>query len=146
MSHLHAHMADPSGSCAPGHTLTASACLISQSSSPVSAPSSWATSYAVIERLFHLSSSLNLCGEITPVEAWNRIWLHPLAGGLTAEGLATLEGNLKGLITCYGYILAPSLLPLSPCFLFYSLYSIKISCPHKVSLAARAGTVLTSLQ
>jgi hypothetical protein len=140
-------MADPSGSFVSGHTLTASACLISQSSSPVSAPSSWAVSHAEIERLFHLSLNLNLCGEITPIEAWNRIWLHPLAGGLTAEGLTVLEGDLKGLVTCYGYVLAPS--PSPDHLLSYSIYLINISLTpplppnNKFSLVTR-GTYRTN--
>jgi hypothetical protein len=104
MPHLQAHMADPSGSAVSGHALTASACLISQSQSAVSPPSSWPTSHAEVDRLFYLSSKLNLCGELTPIEAWDRIWSHPSAGRLTAEGFCILEQDLKGLITCYGYV------------------------------------------
>jgi hypothetical protein len=84
-----------------GHTLTASACLIEQAPQAVGPQASWMTSHAEIERLFQLASNLGLDGEITPVEAWNRIWQHPNAGKLTVQGLQLIETELKKVICCY---------------------------------------------
>jgi hypothetical protein len=100
MTHLHHHMTDPN--TMNGHMLTASAYLIDNAPQPVTALASWMTPNAEIERLFHLASNLGLEGELTPVEAWNRIWQHPEAGRLTAQGLKTIELGLKALVACYG--------------------------------------------
>lgn len=91
-----------SGTSISGHTLTASQTLIDQAPHIVSPPATWTTSHAEIERLFELSANLGLEGEITPVEAWNRIWMHPMAGKLTAQGLLNMQTELKQLICCYG--------------------------------------------
>lgn len=57
-----------------------------------------------IERLLYLSSSLQLEGEITPVEAWNRLRLHPGFRSLSKEKFEGLKAELKGLVACYGYV------------------------------------------
>jgi hypothetical protein len=100
MQHLHQHFANPGA--VNGHALTASACLIEQGPQYTSPPASWTTSHAEIERLFQLASNLGLEGEITPVEAWNRIWQHPLASRLSPRGLQVVESELKKVVCCYG--------------------------------------------
>jgi hypothetical protein len=100
MTHLRQHFDNPGA--VNGHALTASACLIEQATQYTSPPASWTTSHAEIERLFQLASNLGLEGEITPVEAWNRIWQHPLASRLTPRGLQAIEAELKKMVRCYG--------------------------------------------
>jgi hypothetical protein len=107
MAHLHHHMNDSNG--INGHALTASGWFIEQAPYTVtppatwtSQPPSWTTSNAEIERLFELASNLGLKGELTPVEAWNRIWQHPQASSLTPQGLKTIELGLRQHVACYG--------------------------------------------
>jgi hypothetical protein len=103
MPHLHQHFTDPGA--ANGHALTASACLIEQAPQQINRLASWTTSHTEIERLFQLASNLGLEGEITPVEAWNRIWQHPLASTLSPQGLRVIESGLKKIVCCYGYVI-----------------------------------------
>jgi hypothetical protein len=63
----------------------------------------WTTSNAEIERLFELAGKLGLEGELTPVQAWLRIWERPGAERLSRERLGWMEGELKGLVACYGF-------------------------------------------
>jgi hypothetical protein len=100
MTHLRQHLANPSA--VNGHALTATGCLIEQGPQYTTPPASWTTSHAEIERLFQLASNLGLEGEITPVEAWNRIWQHPLASRLSSRGLKAMEDKLKDMVCCYG--------------------------------------------
>ena len=111
MAHLHDVMTDPN--VVNGHTLTASGWFIEHAPYTVTAPQdwtaqppSWTTSNTEIERLFELASNLGLQGELTPIEAWNRIWQHPEASRLTPQGLKTIELGLRQHVACYGYVLA----------------------------------------
>jgi hypothetical protein len=99
-----------------GHVLTASGWFVqhapSLDTSPrtsTTQPPSWTTSNAEIERLFELASNLGLTEEITPIEAWHRIWKHPEASKLTPQGLKTIELSLSQGATCYGYVLSHNL-------------------------------------
>lgn len=109
MAHVHEHMGTDNG--INGHALTASGWFIEQAPYVVTPPAtwttqppSWTTSNAEIERLFELASNLGLKGELTPVEAWNRIWQHPEASRLTPQGLKTIELGLSQYVSCHGYV------------------------------------------
>ena len=56
-------------------------------------------------KLFQLSQSLPLEGEITPVIALNMIWNHPRFSELTAEDFNKLREELRMKTRCYGYAL-----------------------------------------
>ena len=53
-------------------------------------------------RLFNLSSSLSLDGEITPVMALNIIRMHEQYDELTAEDFEALRNDLQTKTRCYG--------------------------------------------
>jgi len=100
LPHMIHNATDPNG-----HVLTASISLIQQYDDPngVKPGASWTVTPNEIERLLHLSSSLRLEGEITPVEAWKRISSHPGFASLSQENFEAMKGELKALVTCYGF-------------------------------------------
>lgn len=63
----------------------------------------WSVPAGELERLLQLSERLSLDGEITPVEAWQRIRHHPHFANLTADVLETLRAGLIPETQCYGY-------------------------------------------
>ena len=54
-------------------------------------------------RLFQISQTLPLEGEITPVIALNMILTHPRLSELTAQDFAMIRKELKSKTRCYGY-------------------------------------------
>ncbi|OCT45688.1 hypothetical protein CLCR_01540 [Cladophialophora carrionii] len=62
----------------------------------------WSVPAIELEKLLDFSDRLSLDGEITPVEAWQRIRQHPNFDGLTRDGLETLKQTLLPEVTCYG--------------------------------------------
>lgn len=62
----------------------------------------WTANGSVIKELLNLSSSINLDGEITPVEAWHRIRKHFDFWKLDRRGLDSLKNELSLVVTCYG--------------------------------------------
>ena len=68
---------------------------------------SWTTSGAIIKELLNLSSSINLEGEITPVEAWHRLHSHPEFYRLDRRGVEALKRKLSTYVRCCGYVACP---------------------------------------
>jgi hypothetical protein len=62
----------------------------------------WSVPAVELERLLEYSDRLNLDGEITPVEAWQRIRQHPNFSALSREGLEDLRASLLPEVKCYG--------------------------------------------
>jgi hypothetical protein len=65
----------------------------------------WELTKADLATLLHLSSRLDLDGEITPVMAWGMILAHPRLGELTSEDFAKICEELGSKTRCYGYVL-----------------------------------------
>ena len=64
--------------------------------------SQWSVPAAELERLLDLSHQIDLDGEITPVQAWQRIRYHPSFGILLPEQLEFLRDALLPEVKCYG--------------------------------------------
>jgi hypothetical protein len=62
----------------------------------------WSVPAIELEKLLDFSDRLSLEGEITPVEAWQRIRQHPNFEGMTRDGLESLKQTLLPEVTCYG--------------------------------------------
>ena len=62
----------------------------------------WSVPAIELEKLLDFSDKLSLEGEITPVEAWQRIRQHPNFGELNRDGLEALKETLLPEVTCYG--------------------------------------------
>ena len=62
----------------------------------------WSVPAAELEKLLECADRLSLEGEMTPVEAWQRIRLHPNFKSLTREGLEEIKTRLVPEVRCYG--------------------------------------------
>lgn len=62
----------------------------------------WSVPAIELEKLLDFSDKLSLDGEITPVEAWQRIRQHPNFEGMTRDRLEALKATLLPEVTCYG--------------------------------------------
>ena len=63
----------------------------------------WSASGAIIKELLNLSSSINLEGELTPVEAWHRLHKHPDFWTLDKQAIETLKRELSPVVRCCGF-------------------------------------------
>ena len=102
MQHI-PHPANPPSEDPDGHQLLMSTPLMSQTPTPPQPNSSWAANPAIIKELLNLSASINLQGEITPVEAWHRIRQHPDYPRLDRLAIERLRNELSGAVRCCGY-------------------------------------------
>lgn len=84
------------------HILLASAPLVASAARPPQPNSEWSVSASMIKELLNLSSSINLKGELTPVEAWHRLRGHPNFWKLDLEAFATLKAELSRSVRCCG--------------------------------------------
>lgn len=64
--------------------------------------SSWQASASIIKELLNLSKSINLEGEITPVECWWRLRGHPGFQGMGKREMEALKRELQGGVRCCG--------------------------------------------
>lgn len=62
----------------------------------------WTANSSIIKELLNLSSSINLEGEITPVDAWHRLRQHPEFGRLDRHSLDDLKNELSAAVQCLG--------------------------------------------
>ncbi|OBT45141.1 hypothetical protein VE00_04298 [Pseudogymnoascus sp. WSF 3629] len=90
-----------------GHVLTASAPLLCrapnvESGSQICTTTPWEAPNAGLEKLLNLSQTLELDGEVTPVQAWNYIRRHPRFEGLEMERLQSLTRKLLKEVKCHG--------------------------------------------
>ena len=86
------------------HIQMLSAPLVQFAPQAPSIDSSWQASASVIKELLNLSKSINLDGEITPVECWWRLRSHPGFAHMGKTELAELKGLLSKQVTCCGYV------------------------------------------
>ena len=78
---------------------------MSRAPSPPQPDSSWTASAAIIKELLNLSSSINLNGEITPVEAWHRLRQHPDFNRMDRETIEQVKGELSQVVKCCGLVI-----------------------------------------
>jgi hypothetical protein len=100
----HTRPTDPSLDGAPsGHALTAQAMLLTRAPQTLSVDSTWQVPAVEIDRLLELSAGLNLIGELTPVQIWNRVRNYPGIQRFpdAPQRLETLKHRLKAEVHCY---------------------------------------------
>lgn len=86
-----------------GHALTMQAALLSQAPN-LESDHSWEIPAVELDRLLNLSFNLDLDGEVTPVQAWNRIRSHPGFRKLTPSALQSLSQAIAEKVACFGYV------------------------------------------
>lgn len=110
MAHIQHPAAMPSVSSSEAnpkfHVQMASAPLVSSAPRPPEPNTkwNWTASSTIISQLLALSATINLAGEITPVEAWNRVRQHPDFWKFNRTQIAGLKNELSEKVKCYGYI------------------------------------------
>lgn len=97
---------DPASADPANHMMMASTPLMARSPDPPQFNSTWTASGAIIKELLNLSSSINLEGEITPVEAWHRLHDHPDFWKLDRAQIERLKRELSTAVRCCGYVRA----------------------------------------
>lgn len=92
---------------ASGHALTVQAALMNYTFVPDKSGSACCQVPAVVvERLLQLSYSLPLWGEITPVQAWQRLSNRPGFDRYDAQRLREFQAAISSDVRCYGYATA----------------------------------------
>lgn len=69
---------------------------------PLQAGCRWNVPAIELENLLSLSQLLQLDGEVTPIEIWQRVQTHPRFRELTQERLDRLRDQLLPQVICYG--------------------------------------------
>lgn len=98
---------DPPSADPANHMMMASTPLMARAPDPPQFNSTWTASGAIIKELLNLSSSINLEGEITPVEAWHRLHDHPDFWKLNRNQIEKLKRELSTAVRCCGYVGPP---------------------------------------
>lgn len=88
------------------HSHMASHHLLSFAPHDVAGAASWEVPGADIERLLNLSTSFQLQDEITPVQAWYRLKMHPGFARISEAQLERLRALLECDVKCHGYVSA----------------------------------------
>lgn len=103
MKHLPHPTAAPSDDPS-NHMLMASTPLVSSAPQQPRPNMSWdwTANGTIIKELLNLSSSINLEGEITPVEAWHRLRQHPEFQRLDRRGIDNVKNELSAAVQCLG--------------------------------------------
>lgn len=110
MAHIQYSAAMPSVSLSEAnptfHVQMASAPLVASAPRPPEPNTkwNWTASSTIIRQLLTLSSTINLAGEITPVEAWNRVRQHPDFWRFDRRQIDNLKNELSGEVKCCGYV------------------------------------------
>ncbi|EEP78529.1 predicted protein [Uncinocarpus reesii 1704] len=86
-----------------GHVLTFQTPLLANGPATLHDNDTWEIPACHLDRLFELAGALDLAGDITPVQAWNRIRQHPSFHKLDAESLRNLTVLLKKDVQCFGF-------------------------------------------
>ncbi len=102
MSHI--PYGDPESNDPANHMMMASTPLVARAPQPPRVNQQWTTSGAIIKELLKLSSSINLDGEITPVEAWHLLHGHPDFWRLDQSQIEGLKHELSAAVRCCGYV------------------------------------------
>ena len=77
---------------------------VAPSQGPLPQGTKWSVPALELEKLLSFSEGLDLDGELTPVQAWQRIRLHSKFINLTPTGLETLRESLLSMVQCYGWV------------------------------------------
>ncbi|KAK0508362.1 hypothetical protein JMJ35_009446 [Cladonia borealis] len=85
------------------HLMMASTPLVARAPDAPQLNQTWTASGAIIKELLNLSSSINLEGEITPVEAWHRLHQHPDFWRLNHKQIEALKRELSRTVRCCGF-------------------------------------------
>ena len=101
MRHL-PYPANPPTDNPVNHLMMASTPLVARAPDVPRVNQTWTASGAIIKELLNLSSSINLEGEITPVEAWHRLHQHPDFWRLDRKQIETLKRELSSIVRCCG--------------------------------------------
>ena len=103
MTHIQ-HPSNMSSTDPSNHIHLVSAPLLSSAPRPPqpNTTPSWTANGAIIKELLNLSSSINLEGEITPVEAWHRLHQHPDFWKLDQLRIDSLKNELSSNARCCG--------------------------------------------
>ena len=105
---------DPPTADPTTHMMMASTSLVAHAPDAPQINSTWTASGATIKALLNLASSINLEGEITPVEAWHQLRNHPEFWKLSPHQIEELKWELSKEVRCCGYVAPPSPLCQSP--------------------------------
>ena len=103
MAHL-PYPANPPTDDPANHLMMASAPLVAQAPDSPQLHQTWTASGAIIKELLNLSSSINLEGEITPVEAWHRLHQHPDFRRMDRNQIEQTKRELSASVRCCGYV------------------------------------------
>ncbi|KAI4202176.1 MAG: hypothetical protein LQ346_002028 [Caloplaca aetnensis] len=102
MPHL-PHPSDPPTDDPSNHALLFSTPLISRAPKTFKQPdATWHANGSMIKELLNLSNAINLEGEITPVEAWQRLRQHPGFGRLDRWAFDRIKVELSTSARCCG--------------------------------------------
>lgn len=103
MGHIQ-HPSNTSSTDPSNHIHMVSAPLLSSAPRPPepNVTSSWTANGTIIKELLNLASSINLEGEITPVEAWHRLRQHPDFWKLDRQSIDSLKNDLSSSVRCCG--------------------------------------------
>lgn len=103
MAHI-PHPSNTSSTDPSNHIHMVSTPLLSRAPCPPEANSMscWTANSTIIKELLNLSSSINLEGELTPVEAWHRLRQHPDFWKLDQQGIDSLKNELCSTVRCCG--------------------------------------------
>ena len=108
LGHHAAHSVDDDGS---GHEMMLMSPIMwrspplnvtTQAGSGLAAGARWSVPAVELEKLLEFSDRLSLDGEVTPVEAWQRVRQHPNFSNMTRDGLDALKETLLPEVQCYG--------------------------------------------
>ncbi|KAL8931920.1 MAG: hypothetical protein Q9216_007025 [Gyalolechia sp. 2 TL-2023] len=103
MQHL-PHPSDPQTKDPSNHTLMLSAPLVSHAPKSFQrSDTNWTANATMIKGLLNLSLSINLEGEITPVEAWHRLRQHPSFARLDKWAIEKIKADLSASVRCEGF-------------------------------------------
>jgi len=100
----HIPYGDPKSNDPANHTMMASTPLVARAPNAPRINQQWTTSGAIIKELLNISLSINLDGEITPVEAWHRLHGHPEFWRLDQSQIERLKQKLSSAVRCCGYV------------------------------------------
>ncbi|KAK3169810.1 hypothetical protein OEA41_009194 [Lepraria neglecta] len=102
MSHL-PYPANPPTDDPANHLMMVSTPLVARAPDAPQLNQTWTASGAIIKELLNLSSSINLEGEITPVEAWHRLHQHPDFWRLDRNQIEKVKRELSASVRCCGF-------------------------------------------
>ncbi|KAL8841763.1 MAG: hypothetical protein Q9170_000796 [Blastenia crenularia] len=98
------HPSDPPSANPSNHTLMLSTPLVSHAPTQFQKyDANWTANASMVKELLNLSSTLNLEGELTPVEAWHRLRQHPGFSRLDRWAIEKIKKDLSGEVRCCGF-------------------------------------------